>query len=136
MRTFTLDIIAIERVAFHGPCESLVIPTFDGEFGILAGHEPCVVAVVPGELRYTSGGSTTILAVGEGLAEITGRTVNIIVDFAERADEIDMIRAQAAADRARDRLRAQADARAVAHAQAALARAIARLRVGGKNAIH
>ncbi len=136
MKSFTLEIIAIERLAYRGGCESLVIPTFDGEFGILASHEPSVVAVVPGELRYTVDGQTTVLAVGEGLAEITEREVNIIVDFAERADEIDLIRAKAAADRARDKIRAQRDARSVAHAEAALARAIARLRVGGRNSIH
>ncbi len=136
MKSFSLDIIAIERTAYHGDCESLVIPTFDGEFGILASHQPCVVVVVPGELRYTVGGKTTILAVGEGLAEINETEVNIIVDFAERADEIDMIRAQAALDRAKNKLSAQKSARSVAHAEAALARAIARLRVGGKNAIH
>ncbi len=136
MKTFSLEIVAIERVAYSGPCESLVIPATDGEFGIMAGHEPAVVAVVAGELRYTVEGETTILAVGDGFIEVTEKAVHVMVDFAERADEIDMIRAQAAADRAKDRIKARSDARTTAHAEAALARAIARLRVGGKNAIH
>lgn len=136
MSTFPVDIIAIDKVAYSGPCESLVIPAMDGEMGILAGHVPEVVAIQAGELRYTIDGNTTILAVGDGFMEISDTGVNVMVDFAERADEIDMIRAQAAADRARERIQAHKDAQTVAHAEAALARAIARLRVGGQNSIH
>lgn len=138
MNTFPVEIVAIDKVAYAGPCVSLVVPAIDGEFGIMAGHEPVVVAIEAGELRYTleDDPDPIILAVGEGFVEVTEKTCHVMVDFAEKADEIDMIRAQAAADRARDRIKAKQDARTVAHAEAALARAIARLRVGGKNAIH
>ena len=136
MKTFPLELYALDKCAFNGPCEFLVIPTVDGEFGILASHEPVVVAIVAGELRYTADGQTTVLAVGDGFIEITENEVYVMVDFAERADQIDMIRAEAAKKRAEERLQAQNDARSVAHAEAALARAMARLRVGGKNSIH
>ena len=136
MKTFPLEIYALDKTAFVGPCESLVVPAMDGEFGVLAGHEPVVIAITAGELRYTAGGETVALAVGEGFMEVTELEVYVLVDFAEKADEIDVIRAEAAAKRAQERIQAQKDARSVAHAEAALARAIARLRVGGKNAIH
>lgn len=132
MKTFPLEIYAIDKSAYVGPCESLTFPAMDGEYGVLANHEPAVVAIVAGELRYTVGGETTDLAVGEGFIEITEQEVYVMVDFAERADEIDMIRAKAAAQRAEEKIRAHRDAIAVAHAEAALARAIARLKVGAK----
>lgn len=136
MKTFPLEIYAIDHQSYKGPCELLVLPAMDGEFGVMAGHEPICIAVRAGELRYTVEGETTILAVGDGFVEITENEVFVFVDFAERADEIDMIRAKAAAERAEERIRARKDARSVAHAEAALARAIARLRVGGRNGIH
>ena len=136
MKSFPFELYAIDKTAYKGPCEMLTIPALDGEYGVMADHEPVVVAITSGELRYTVDGETTILAVGEGFIEVTEDEVFVLVDFAERADEIDMIRAQAAAQRAEEKLRAKRDARAVAHAEAALARAIARLKVGGKNAIH
>ena len=136
MNTFPLEIIALNRVAYQGPCESLVIPAPDGEVGIMAGHVPVFIAIAAGELRYTLDGQTTILAVGDGFLDVDESRAVVLVDFAERADEIDMIRAQAAAERAKERIQAHQDARTVAHAEAALARAIARIRVGGKNAIH
>ena len=136
MSTFPLEIIAIDKVAYKGDCDLLTIPAMDGEFGVMANHEPVVVAIHAGELRYTVNGATEILAVGDGFMEVTEKEVYVLVDFAERADEIDMIRAKAAAARAEERIKAHKDAVAVAHAEAALARAVARLRVGGKNAIH
>ena len=132
MQTFPLEIYATDKTAYKGPCELMTIPATDGEYGIMALHEPVVVAIVSGELRYTVNGETTILAVGNGFVEVTENEVFVIVDFAERADEIDLIRAEAAAKRAEEKLRAKRDAIAVAHAEAALARAITRIRVAGR----
>ena len=129
MKTFTLRIAAIRRNFYTGPCESLVFTTLDGMVGILADHLPTVYAVSAGELRYTVNGETQILAVGDGMARVAGEKVTILVDFAERADEIDGIRAKEAKERAEARLRAKNDAASVAHAEAALSRAIARLAV-------
>ncbi len=64
--------------------------------------------------------------------DVTGSYVIVLTDFAERADEIDLIRAQAAKARAEERIRSQKDAAIVAHAQAALSRAIARIKVSSR----
>ncbi len=132
MKDFPLEIYAIDHMSYKGPCQILILPAMDGEFGVMANHEPLCIAVQAGELRYTVDGETTILAVGDGFVEITEKKVVVFVDFSERADEIDMIRAKAAAERAEERIRAKKDAQTVAHAKAALARAVARLRVGGR----
>jgi F-type H+-transporting ATPase subunit epsilon len=131
-RTFKLELLATDRVFYTGPCELLVIPAIDGEYGIMAGHEPVVLALMAGGLRYTVNGKTEEAAVGDGLVEVTGERVNVLTDFAERADEIDLIRAQAAKARAEERIKARKDAVSVAHAQAALSRAIARIRVSSR----
>lgn len=131
-KTFTLELYATDRKFYTGPCESLVVPAIDGEYGILAGHEPVVLALHTGELRYTINGKTEDVAVGDGLVEVTGSEVVVLTDFAERADEIDLIRAEAAKARAEERIRAQRDAVVVAHAQAALSRAITRIRVSSR----
>ncbi len=131
-RTFRLELLATDRVFYNGPCELLVIPAIDGEYGVMAGHEPVVLALKAGELRYTIDGKTEEAAVGDGLVEVTGERVTVLTDFAERADEIDLIRAQAAKARAEERIKARKDAASVAHAQAALSRAIARIRVSSR----
>ena len=132
MKTFNLRIAAIRRDFYTGPCESLVFTTLDGMVGILAEHVPTVYAVSAGELRFTVNGETKILAVGDGLARVSGEKVTILVDFAELASEIDAIRAQDAKERAEATIRAKEDSRAVANAEAALSRAIARLKVAKK----
>ena len=132
MKTFQLRIVAIRRNYYRGPCESLVFTTTDGLVGVLADHEPTVYAVTAGELRYTVDGKSEILAVGEGFARVVGNKVDILVDFAERADEIDAIRAEDAKARAEAALRGNRSDQSMAMAEAALGRAIARLKVAKK----
>lgn len=132
MNTFNLKIVAIRRNFYSGPCESLVFTTLDGMVGILANHEPTVYAISAGELRFTVNGETQVLAVGDGMARVVGNKVDILVDFAELASEIDAIRAQDAKERAEALIRAKASDKTVANAEAALSRAIARLKVAKK----
>jgi F-type H+-transporting ATPase subunit epsilon len=132
MKTFRLELYATDRAFYSGPCEFMVIPAGDGEYGVLAGHEPVVLAVHAGELRFTAEGKQRVLAVGDGFADITGDLVTVLTDFAENADEVDLMRARAAKARAEDRIKAHKDAVSVAHAQAALSRAIARIKVSSR----
>ena len=63
MNTFPLKILDVESPFYEGECVSLVIPTSDGQYGIQAGHSNMVVAVVPGEIRYTKPDGETNRAV-------------------------------------------------------------------------
>jgi F-type H+-transporting ATPase subunit epsilon len=129
MKTFPLEILAVDKVFYSGPCEMLVVPATDGELGIMAGRQPVVAAIHAGELRVTKpGGEKILAAVGAGLIEVTENDVTVLVDFAEYADEIDEVRAKEAKERAEEAIRSQTDAHRVAHAEAALSRAMARLR--------
>lgn len=129
MNTFTLEIVATDTDFYQGPCEMLTVTAVDGEKGILQGHEPMVMALAAGELRYTVDGKQHIAAVGDGFAEITGDKVVIISDFAEKPEDIDAKRAERDKIRAEERLKANESAMEYARAQAELSHAIARLKV-------
>ena len=132
MSTFNLHIVALDRVFYDGPCESLTIPAVDGEKGILAGHEPMVVAITAGELRFVTGGKTTVAAVSCGFAEITRDAVVILTDFARTPEEIDIETAEREKVRAEERIREKKSQIEFAHSQAELARAMAQLKVARK----
>ena len=100
MEAFQVHILAADHTFYEGPCESLVVPTVDGEAGILAHHCNIIAAVVPGELRCrTPEGEEYRAAVSEGLVKVEGGDVLVLVDSAERPEEIDANRARRAARR-------------------------------------
>ncbi len=134
MKQFDLHILAADRVIYEGPCESLVIPTPAGQYGIMADHIEIITAVVPGKLTYRiPGGDTQPVAVSAGLTKIESNDVLVLVDTAERPEEIDANRAKRAAEHAREELLQKQSRREYHAAQATLARALSRLKVKGKD---
>lgn len=129
MSSFSLEIVTPDRQFFAGQVESLVLPITDGLYGIEPGHEPVVTAIVPGELRYKVEGVWRTAAVTSGFAEIMPDYAILLVDAAERPEEIDLKRAEAARDRAEERLRQKGSLQEYHGSKAALARAMARLKV-------
>jgi len=125
---FTLEIYTPTRTFFSGEAESLIMPIPDGAYGVEAGHEPVTTAVEPGELRYKVDGEWHIAAVTRGFAEIKPDRTILLVSAAERPEEIDVKRVEAAMERAQERLRQKASIQEYYSAQAALARAMARLK--------
>ncbi|MGI6206209.1 MAG: F0F1 ATP synthase subunit epsilon [Anaerovoracaceae bacterium] len=132
MSTFKLEIVATDKIFFSGDAEFVVLPALDGEMGILPEHDTMVVAVKAGELRYTVNGESELCAIGDGFAEVLGDRVTVICDFAERAIDIDVMRAERAKERAEERIKAKRSEIEYVHSQAALARAMARLKVTSK----
>jgi len=130
MRAFPLTVLAAEKPVYEGECLSLVFPTVDGQFGILAGHSDIVAAVVPGELRFTMpDGGEFLAAVSEGIVKAEKGRVLILVDTAERPEEIDEGMALQSVEDARAVImRGSSDLRYHA-ALAKMARAVSRLRV-------
>ena len=126
--TFYLEIITPERQFYIGPAEAIIFPAVDGEMGVYPGHEPVVTAIEPGELKFKTGGEWKPAAVGAGFAEIKPDYVILLVGFAERPEEIDLKRAEAAKQRAEERLRQKQSIHEYYHSKAALARAMARLK--------
>ncbi|MCI8419191.1 MAG: ATP synthase F1 subunit epsilon [Oscillospiraceae bacterium] len=130
MDTFQVHILAADKTLYEGPCESLTIPTSDGEQGILAHHSGMMATVRTGTLRYRAPGQPVQLAaVSPGMVKVEGNEVLVLVDSAERPEEIDEARARREADEAREAILQKKSIQEYQLAQAALGRALNRLRV-------
>lgn len=133
MSSYYLKIIAANRVFFSGKCESLIVPAFDGQKEILAHHEAMVIAVDDGEMRFRpEGGKWQNAVVGMGFVQIANNRVILLVETAERPEEIDVARAKEAKLRAEEQLRQKQSIQEYYHSSASLARAMARIKEAGK----
>ena len=130
MEPFQVHILAADQTFYEGPCVSLTIPASDGELGILAHHSPMIAAVKPGTLRYqVPGEEPRLAAISPGIVKVEKDDVLVLVDSAERPEDIDVVRAQREADEAREALLQKRGRQEHQIAQATLARALNRLRV-------
>ena len=130
MDQFTVYILAADEPFYEGPCESLSVPTTTGMYGVLAHHTNVIMAIVPGTLHYRCPGQEEQLAaVSAGLMKVENGEVLILVDSAERPEEIDANRAKRAADRAKKELLQKKSIQEYRMAQSNLARALSRLQV-------
>ncbi len=130
MSTFQLNILSASAVFYEGECESLIVPTPDGKLGVLAHHSNMIAAISPGELSYTiPGEKARLAAVSYGLVKIENNHVLVLVETAEKPEDIDKIRTQEKADAAREAMLQKMSRREYMETQAALARALNRLKV-------
>jgi len=97
MKTFHLEIVTPDGPTFKGEVESLVLPAWEGQLGVLPGHEAQVVVMKPGPLHYTREGREEWLAVSGGFAQISPEKVVLLAETAELAEAIDAARARAKA---------------------------------------
>lgn len=135
MKPFPVHILAADHAFFEGECTSLILPTVDGQYGVLAGHSNAIGAIVPGTLTCrTAAGETLYAAVSAGLVKVEDSEVLVLVDAAERPEEIDKNRAERAAAAAKEALLQKRSIREYRLAEANLARAINRLRVKSHSA--
>lgn len=129
MSEFTLAVVAPDREVLDAPVASLLAPGAVGYFGVLAGHEPMVVALQPGLLEYTeTSGQRHYVNITGGFAEVTPARVTVLADAAERAHEIDVARAEASLERARQALKGEDSDMTQSQAVLAVERATARIR--------
>ena len=130
MENFPVHILAADEPFYEGPCQSISVPTTTGMYGVLAHHPNVILAIVPGTLRYRcEGEDEKLAAVSAGLMKVENGEVLILVDSAERPEEIDANRAQRAADRAKEELLQKKSIQEYRMAQSNLARALSRLQV-------
>jgi F-type H+-transporting ATPase subunit epsilon len=132
MAKLSFEIITGERVVMEATGIDMVIaPGTEGVLGILPGHAPLVTTLQAGELRVKQGAVDSALAVGGGFLEVAGDRVLVLADAAERAEEIDIARAEEARRRAQESLVAARERHdlTAAQAEAALRRSMVRLRV-------
>ncbi len=129
----TLEIVTPERVTYRGTVDEVTIPGTEGEFGVLRGHAPLLASVDCGELSFLRDHTKTRFAVHSGYAEVSASRVTILVESAERADEIDRERATRAKQRAEEKLaKLRKEDSEFERAHLALIRALTRLNVSTK----
>ena len=131
---FVLEVVTPQRLLVKEAVTEVVAPGSEGYFGVLPGHTPFMTTLKIGELTYWKGREERHLAVSWGYAEVGPEKVVVLAEMAERPEEIDVERAEAARRRAEDRLRQWGDGSVdFARAQAALQRALTRLAVAAKS---
>lgn len=132
--TFKLEIVTPERVFLSETVEMVVVKTPQGELGVLAGHIPLVVAIAVGPVKVKKSDGEELTAVlTEGFMEVRQDKTIIFTDTAEWPHEIDANRAEAARKRAEERLAMKQSEVEYIRSQAALSRAMARLKVKGRD---
>jgi F-type H+-transporting ATPase subunit epsilon len=131
--TFQLEIVTPEKLVVKDQAEEMQIPGKNGYLGILPGHAPLITELSVGEISYRQGAQTHFLAVAWGFAEVLPDRVTILAETAERADEIDVQRAQEAKQRAEERLQGGKTETDYDRAKSSLQRAETRLDVAGKS---
>ena len=126
----TLELVTPERAVAHEQVDEVQLPGMKGYFGVLPGHTPLLAALDVGELWYRRGQEKTYVSIAFGVAEVLPDRVIVMCRSAERAEDIDVSRAEAARQRAQAALtRPQADIKDIERARVAMIKAMTRLRV-------
>ena len=132
MSTFWLKVIASDHVFYDGSCEALVV------VGILPHREAMILASQEGELRFRIPGETDWhrAVVGLGIVQVANNRVTVVVDTAERPEDIDQVRARQALERAKEQLRQKQSIREYHMSRASMARALSRLKASQQKGGH
>jgi len=129
MSTLRLEIVTPRATAFSEDVDMVTLPAIEGQIGVYPLHVRLITQIVPGELTVIRNGVDRLLAVGEGIVEITPDRVSIVTDMAIAAEHIDEAKVEEARARAAARLREQISDEEVASVNASLARSLAQLQV-------
>jgi F-type H+-transporting ATPase subunit epsilon len=133
MAKLSFEIVTAERVVYSDEVDVLVAPGIEGDLGILPQHAPLMTMLQPGELTVRKDGEEQSIFVSGGFLEVQGNKVTVLADTAERAEEIDVERAEQARRRAEERASLPAGQADHARAQAALLRSLVRIKVAQKS---
>jgi F-type H+-transporting ATPase subunit epsilon len=127
-----LQIVTPDRMIVQDRVDEVQVPGAEGYFGVLPGHTPLLAALTVGELWYRKGQEKTYVAIAYGFAEVLPDRVTILARLAERPEEVDVARAEAARKRAEDRLNQARGDVDMERARVALIKAVTRIQVSGR----
>jgi F-type H+-transporting ATPase subunit epsilon len=125
----TLEIVTPDRSILHEQVDEVQVPGADGYFGVLPGHTPLLATLQVGQLWYRKGGERFYVSIAFGFAEVLPDHVTILAQIAERAEEIDVSRAEAARQRAEAQLSKPSVVADFERARVSLLKAMVRLNV-------
>jgi F-type H+-transporting ATPase subunit epsilon len=125
----SVHVVTAEREVYtEDGVDEVVAPGIEGELTVLPSHAPLLTMIKPGIMRLVKGGEETDVAITGGFLEVKDDRVTILADAAERAEEIDAVRAEEARRKAERELEEREGTEELAAAAAALQRALLRLR--------
>jgi len=126
------EIVTAERVVYSADVDVVVAPGIEGQLGILPNHAPLMTMLQPGELLVRKDGEEALIFISGGFLEVRGDKVVVLADTAERAEEIDVDRAEEARSRAEERLAQHTGDVDLERARASMLRSLVRLKVAEK----
>lgn len=129
MARIKFEIVTAEGIVYSDDVDIVIAPGIEGQLSILPSHAPLLTMLQPGELLVRKNGEETAMFVSGGFLEVMRDRVTVLADVAERAEEIDISRAEAAKSRAEQRLEERPAEMDLAAAEAALMRSLMRLKI-------
>lgn len=130
-KNIAVEIVTPERLVYSETVDMIVVPGVEGYLGILPLHAPIVSGLNIGVLKVITGGKESQLAISGGFMEVSDNKVVVLADTAELGNEVDVLRAKSARERAEQRLSNRTADVDAARAEMALRRAVARLKAAG-----
>lgn len=127
-----LQIVSADRPLVNEQVDEVQVPGAEGYLGILPGHTPLLATLQVGQLWYRQGQEKHYLSIAFGFVEAQPDRVTILAQIAEKADEIDVARAEAARKRAEDRLSKSTVEMDFERARIALLKSLVRLQVASR----
>jgi F-type H+-transporting ATPase subunit epsilon len=127
-----LEIVTPDRAVVREDVDELQLPGYEGYFGVLPGHTPLLAMLKVGELWYRIGQEKHFLAIAGGFVEVLPDRVTVLAQIAERAQDIDVARAEAARQRAEERLARPSQDINLERARIALMKSLIRLQVAAR----
>ena len=127
-----LEVVTPDRSLIREEVDELQLPGSEGYFGVLPGHAPLLATLKVGELWYRIGQDKHFLAIAGGFVEVLPDHVTVLAQIAERAEDIDIARAEAAKKRAEERLAQQVPDVDFERARIAMMKSLLRLQVASR----
>ena len=127
-----LEIVTPDRSLVREEVDEVQLPGAEGYLGVLPGHTPLLATLTVGELWYRSGQEKHFLAITSGFGEVLPDRITVLAQVAERAEDIDVVRAEAARKRAEERLARGAGDIDIERARVALLRSLIRVQVASR----
>jgi F-type H+-transporting ATPase subunit epsilon len=132
MAKLKFEIVTAERVVYSDEVDIVIAPGIQGEMAVLPHHAPLLTMLQTGELRVRKEGEEISMFVSGGFLEVRPDKVTVLADIVERAEEIDIARAEEAKQRAEDGLKTRAPEVDMARAEATLRRSLMRIKIAEK----
>ncbi len=134
--TLHIEIVTPEKVVYKNEVDEIIVPTDSGQIAILPNHVGLLTKIVPGEIIIKKGGSPQALAITGGFLEVKDNNVNILADYAVRAEDIEVLKAEEAQRRAKKLMEEKTSEHDFRIAQGELIKAITQLKVATKHKRH